>query len=99
MLVKSFLIGMREGEELKAPRHASAAATRNGNLPSRDGKLPYVMATCLIPDTIRLILILSSYPLALLSRGYYKIYLPLLSLGLKSLLNSTSNLKAVLPKL
>ena len=24
-----FLIGMREGEELKAPRHASAAATRD----------------------------------------------------------------------
>jgi hypothetical protein len=33
MLVKSFLIGMREGEELKAPRHASAAATRDSNLP------------------------------------------------------------------
>jgi hypothetical protein len=28
---------MRKGEELKAPRHASAAATRDGNLPSRDG--------------------------------------------------------------
>ena len=41
---------MREGEELKAPRHASAAATRDGNLPSRDGSLPYVTATCLIPD-------------------------------------------------
>jgi hypothetical protein len=24
---------MRKGEELKAPRHASAAATRDGNLP------------------------------------------------------------------
>jgi hypothetical protein len=24
---------IREGEELKAPRHASAAATRDGNLP------------------------------------------------------------------
>ena len=24
---------MREDEELKAPRHASAAATRDGNLP------------------------------------------------------------------
>jgi hypothetical protein len=41
---------MREGEELKAPRHASAAATRDGKLPSRDGSLPYVTATCLIPD-------------------------------------------------
>ena len=51
MLVKSLLIGMREGEELKAPRHASAAATCNGNLPSRDGKLPYITAICLIPDT------------------------------------------------
>ena len=35
---------MRKGKELKAPRHASAAATR-------DGSLPYVTATCLIPDT------------------------------------------------
>jgi hypothetical protein len=35
---------MRKGEELKAPRHASAAATR-------DGSLPYVTANCLIPDT------------------------------------------------
>ena len=43
--------GVREGEELKAPRHASAAATRDGNLPSRDGKLPYVTANCLIPNT------------------------------------------------
>ena len=42
---------MREDEELKAPRHASAAATRDGNLPSRDGSLPCVTATCLIPDT------------------------------------------------
>ena len=41
---------MREGEEPKAPRHASAAATRDSNLPSRDGSLPYVTATCLIPD-------------------------------------------------
>ena len=48
---KSLLIGMREGEELKAPRHASAAATRDGNLPLRDGSLPYVTVTCLIPDT------------------------------------------------
>ena len=45
---------MREGEELKAPRHASAAATRDGNLPSRDGSLPYVTAICLIPDNIAL---------------------------------------------
>ena len=52
MLVnKAFLIGMREGKELKAPRHASVAAARDGNLPSRDGSLPYVTATCLIPDT------------------------------------------------
>ena len=30
MLVdKAFSIGMRKGEELKAPRHASAAATRD----------------------------------------------------------------------
>jgi hypothetical protein len=42
---------VREGEELKAPRHASAAATRNGNLPSRNGNLPYLTAICLIPDT------------------------------------------------
>ena len=42
---------MREGEELKAPHYASAAATRDGNLPSRDGKLPYVAANCLIPDS------------------------------------------------
>ena len=42
---------MREGEERKAPRHASAAATRNGNLLSRDGNLPYLTATCLIPNT------------------------------------------------
>ena len=42
---------MREGEELKAPRHASAAATRDGNLPSRDGNLPYLTAIYLIPDT------------------------------------------------
>ena len=42
---------MREGGELKAPRHASAAATRNGNLLSRDGSLPYMTATYLILDT------------------------------------------------
>jgi hypothetical protein len=32
---------MRKGKELKAPRYASAAATRDGNLPSRDGNLPH----------------------------------------------------------
>ena len=51
MLVKSLLIRIREGEELKAPRYASAAATRNGNLPLRDGSLLYLTATCLIPNT------------------------------------------------
>ena len=50
-MVKKLINRMRKGEELKAPRHASAAATRNGNLLSRDGNLPYVTATCLIPDT------------------------------------------------
>ena len=47
------MIRIREGEELKAPRHASAAATRDGNLPSRDGSLPHLTATCLIPDKYR----------------------------------------------
>jgi hypothetical protein len=42
---------MRKGEELKAPRHASAAATRNSNLLLCNGSLPYMTATCLIPDT------------------------------------------------
>ena len=51
MLVKSFLIEMREDKELKAPRHTSAAATRNGNLPLHDGSLPYIIVTCLIPNT------------------------------------------------
>ena len=37
---------VREGEELKAPRYASAAAIC-------DGKLPYVAANCLIPDTYK----------------------------------------------
>ena len=32
---------MRKGEELKAPRHASAAATYDGNLLLRDGNLPH----------------------------------------------------------
>ena len=49
--------GVRKGEELKAPRYASAAATRDGNLPSRDGKLPYVTAICLIPDKYILVLL------------------------------------------
>ena len=52
MLVnKAYFIRIREGKELKAPRHASAAATRDGNLPLRNGSLPYVTATCLIPNT------------------------------------------------
>ena len=52
MLVnKASSIGIRKGKEIKAPRHASAAATRDGNLPLRDGSLPYVIATCLIPNT------------------------------------------------
>jgi len=42
---------MREGEEPKAPRYASAAVTRDGNLPLRNGSLLYVTATYLIPDT------------------------------------------------
>jgi len=34
MIVVSFSSScLRKGEELKAPRHASAAATRDGNLP------------------------------------------------------------------
>ena len=44
---------MREDEELKAPRHASAAATRDGNLLLRDGSLPYVTATYLIPNSAK----------------------------------------------
>ena len=50
-----FLERGSEGEELKAPRYASAAATRDSNLPSRDGKLPYVTAICLVPDTYLII--------------------------------------------
>jgi hypothetical protein len=42
---------MREDEELKALRHANAAATRDGNLPLYDGSLLYMTVTCLIPDT------------------------------------------------
>ena len=42
MLVnKAYLLEKRKGEELKAPRYASAAATRDGNLSLRDGKLPH----------------------------------------------------------
>jgi hypothetical protein len=52
---------MRKGEELKAPRHASAAATRDGNLPSRDGSLPYLTATCLIPDNNKELLAIIRY--------------------------------------
>ena len=33
MLVGILIIRIREGEELKAPRHASAAATRDDRLP------------------------------------------------------------------
>ena len=50
-MIKLILLVKRKGKELKAPRHASAAATRDGNLLSRDGNLPYVTANCLIPDT------------------------------------------------
>jgi hypothetical protein len=57
---------MRKGEELKAPRHASAAATRDGNLPSRDGSLPYLTATCLIPD--------SNYSSDYITKPYRKYY-------------------------
>jgi hypothetical protein len=52
---------MRKGKELKAPRHASAAATRDSNLPSRDGSLPYLTATCLIPDNIKVLLSTTYY--------------------------------------
>ena len=38
---------LREGEELKAPRHASAVVTRNGNL-------PYIMALFLTLATLLL---------------------------------------------
>jgi hypothetical protein len=53
-MVKKLINSIREGEELKAPRHTSAAATHNGNLPSRDGKLPYMTAICLIPDNFKI---------------------------------------------
>ena len=33
MMVVLRYSSLRKGEELKAPRHASAAATRDGNLP------------------------------------------------------------------
>ena len=51
-MVKKLINGIRKGKGPKAPRHASAAATRDGNLLLRDGSLPYVTATCLIPDNI-----------------------------------------------
>ena len=41
---------MKKGKKLKVPHYASAAATRDGNLPqlaTRDGNLPYVIATYL----------------------------------------------------
>jgi hypothetical protein len=64
---------MRKGEELKAPRHASAAATRDGNLPSRDGSLPYLTATCLIPDTSNSSFIVAIYIQILLNyRNKYR---------------------------
>ena len=51
MLVnKAFLIRIREGEEPRTPHYASAAAIRDGNLLSRDGRLPYVTTICLIPN-------------------------------------------------
>ena len=40
MVVVLYISSFRKGEELKAPRHASAAATRDGNM-------PHVTATCL----------------------------------------------------
>ena len=52
---------VREGEEPKAPRHASAAATRDGNLPSRDGSLPYLTAICLIPDKTNIVYLRLNY--------------------------------------
>ena len=33
IIILFFFSCLRKGEELKAPRHASAAATRDGNLP------------------------------------------------------------------
>jgi hypothetical protein len=72
MLVKSFLIGMRESEEFKAPRYASAAATYNGNLPSHDGKLLYIMAICLIPNTSNSSFVVTIYIQILLD--YYNKY-------------------------
>ena len=63
MVDKAYSFRIREGEELKAPRHASAAATRDGNLPSRNGSLPYLTATCLIPNKVRVYRILYSYSL------------------------------------
>ena len=55
-MVKKLLNGIRKGKELKAPRHASAAAICDGNLPLRDGKLRYMMAICLIPDIYKYLL-------------------------------------------
>ena len=36
IVVLCFFVGMREDEELKTPRHASAAATRDDRLPQRE---------------------------------------------------------------
>ena len=40
MFVEKLVVYIRKGEEPRVPHHASAAASRNGNL-------PYVTATCL----------------------------------------------------
>jgi len=40
MIVNCFLSNIKKGKELRVPHHASAAATRDGNL-------PHVTATCL----------------------------------------------------
>ena len=63
---------MREGEELKAPRHASAAVTRDGNLQSRDGSLPYLTVTCLFPISLSLKI---SYTSRLLINSIVYLYL------------------------
>ena len=54
-MVEKLINSIRKGEELKAPRYASAAATRDSNLLSRDGKLPYMTAICLIPDNTKVL--------------------------------------------
>jgi len=49
MIVNS--IFLRESEKLKAPRHASAAATRDGNM-------PYMVTTCLYSQQLQTVLAL-----------------------------------------